>query len=164
MLKPGFGLLHGIRFDPKGQELGLGKTVVALGQLVLQHFGILVTDAVELVFLIRDPDPRFEALCISRHVHETEFEVDGAIEEVQEAAPLFEDGRFVLLLGQLVVDILELDGLGVKAANAADAVREHPVKGNRLLGGPGDPVVFLCAVDDFLDPALILFGEPRGKL
>ena len=90
--------------------------------------------------------------------------MDGAVEEVQEAAPFFEDGRFILLLGQLIVDILELDGLGVKAANTADAVREHPVKGNRLLGGPWDPIIFLCAVNDFLDPALILLGESRGKL
>ena len=164
VLQPGLGLLHGIRLDPEGQELGLGEAVVALGQLVLQHLRILVTDAVEIILPVRDSDPGFEALRVSRHVHEAELEMNGAVEEVQKAAPFLEDGRFVLLLGQLVVDILKLDGLGVKAADTADAVGEHPVKGNRLLGGPGDPVVFLCAVDDFLNTALILLGEPRGKL
>ena len=164
VFQPGLGLLHGVCLDPEGQELGLGETVVALGQLVLQHLRVFVTDTVEIIFPVRDPDPGLEALRVSRHIHETELEMDGAVEEVQETAPFLEDGRFVLLLGQLVVDILELDGLGVKASDAADAVGEHPVKGNRLLGGPGDPIIFLCAVDDFLDPALILFGEPGGKL
>ena len=82
MLQPRLCLLHGIRFDPECQKLGLGKTVVSLGKLVLQHLRIFVTDTVELVLLVRDPDPGFEALCVSRHVHEAELEVDGAVEEV----------------------------------------------------------------------------------
>ena len=99
VLQPGLGLLHGIRFDSEGQELGLGETVVALGQLCFKHLGILIPDTVELILLVRDPDPGLEALRVSRHVHEAELEMNGTVEEVQEAAPFLKDGGFVFLLG-----------------------------------------------------------------
>ena len=164
MLKPRFCLFHGVSLDSEGQELGLGKAVVALGQLVLQHLRILVTDAVERILPVRDPDSGLKALRVGRHVHETELEMDGAVEKVQEPAPLLKDRSLVFLLGQLIVDVLKPDGLGIKASDTTDAVGEHPVKGNRLLGGPGDPIVFLCAVNDFLDPFLVRSGQSRGKL
>jgi hypothetical protein len=116
------------------------------------------------LFSVRNPDLGFNALCVGRHVQEAELEVNGAVEEIPETTPFLKDSGLVFLPGQLVVDVLGPDGLGVKAADTADAVREHPVKGNRLLGGPGDPVVFLCTVNDFPDPFLIRPGQSRGKL
>ena len=78
-----------------------------------------------------DPDARLKALGIRRHVHEGELKVDGAVKKVQESAPFFEDRGFILLLGQLVVDVLELDGLRIVIfTHTTDPVREHPVKGN----------------------------------
>ena len=68
--------------------------------------------------------------------------MDAGIEEVQEGAPFLKDGGLVLLLGQLVVDILELDCLGVvPIRDTADTVREHSLKRNRLLRCPGNAVV-----------------------
>ena len=105
-----------------------------------------------------DPDACFEALGIRQHVHEGKLKVDGAVEKVQETAPFLEDRGLVLLLGQLVVDVLELNGLRIiVAGHPADPIREHPVKGNGLLGCPRHAVIFLCPVDDLLDAFLVLF-------
>ena len=61
---------------------------------------------------------------------------DGAVKVVEEVAPALEDGGFVLVLAELVVDVLELDGLGVAAIrHLADAVRPHPLIGDAVLGG-----------------------------
>ncbi len=91
--------------------------------------------------------------------------MDTAVEEVQEAAPFLEDRRFVLLLGQLVVDVLELDRPGVVIVpDAADPVREHPVKGDRLLGRPGDAVIFSCLIDDPLDLLSFAFCQVYREL
>jgi hypothetical protein len=81
--------------------------------------------------LRRDPDALLEALRVCRQVDEGQFEMDRAVKEVQKAAPLFEDRRLVLLLGQLVIDVLKLDRAGVIVVpDTADPVREHPVKGD----------------------------------
>ena len=49
--------------------------------------------------------------------------MNGTVEKVQEGAPLFEDRGLVLLLSQLIVDVLILDGLGViLVADAADVI------------------------------------------
>lgn len=147
-----------IRLDAEGQVLGLCKTVVSLGELRLQHLRILLADIIEAVMGKGNPDTRLEALGIRRHVHETQFKVDGAVEKVQETAPFLEDRGLVLLLGQLVVDVLELDGLRVvPVTHAADPVGEHPVKGDGLLRGPRDTVIFPCGFDDFLHLFPVLF-------
>lgn len=147
-----------IRLDAEGQVLGLCKTVVSLGELRLQHLRILLADIIEAVMGKGNPDTHLEALGIRRHVHETQFKVDGAVEKVQETAPFLEDRGLVLLLGQLVVDVLELDGLRVvPVTHAADPVGEHPVKGDGLLRGPRDTVIFPCGFDDFLHLFPVLF-------
>ena len=47
---------------------------------------------------------------------------------VEEVAPAFKDGCFILVLRKLVVNILVLDRLGVKGiGDTADAVREYPL-------------------------------------
>ena len=92
--------------------------------------------------------------------------MDRRIKEIQKAAPLLENGGLVLLQGQLVVDVLELDGAGVIAVpHPAGAVGKHPLKGDGLLGGAGDAVIaagrFYDAVD-FLALGLIEQGLIRG--
>ena len=158
MGEPRLCLADRIRLNAEGQVLGLREAVVSLGELRLQHLGILLADIIEAVMGQGDPDTCFEALGIRRHVHETQFKVDGAVKKVQETAPFLEDRGLVLLLGQLVVDVLELDGLCVVPfAHAADPVGEHPVKGNGLLCGPRDAVIFPCGFDDFLHLFPVLF-------
>ena len=158
MGQPRLCLADRIRLDTEGQVLGLCKAIVSLGKLGFQHLRILLADIVEAVMGHWDPDTCLEALSIRQHVHEAQFKMDGAVEKVQETAPFLEDRGLVLLLGQLIVDVLELNGLRIiVAGHPADPVREHPVKGNGLLGRPGDPVIFLCPVDDLLNAFLVLF-------
>ena len=69
--------------------------------------------------------------------------MDGAIEKVQETAPLVKNGGLILLLCQLIVDVLKLNGLGVVAVgDSANAIREHSLKGNGLLGSLRNPIIF----------------------
>lgn len=83
--------------------------------------------------------------------------MDGAIEKVQETAPLVKNGGLILLLCQLIVDVLKLNGLGVvTVCDPADAVWEHSLKGNGLLGGLGNSIVFLCPFYNSLNFSLLL--------
>lgn len=60
--------------------------------------------------------------------HFRKLKADGAVEVVEEVAPAFKDGCFILVLRKLVVNVLVLDRLGVKGiGDTADAVREHPL-------------------------------------
>ena len=72
--------------------------------------------------------------------------MNGAVKEVEEAAPLIEDSGFVLLLCQLVVDVLKLNGFGVVVVgHTTNAIGKHPLERNRLLGSLGNPSVLLCS-------------------
>ena len=71
--------------------------------------------------------------------------MNGAVKEIQETAPLIEDGSLIFLLCQLIVDVLKLNRLGVIAvSDTADAIREHSLKGNGLLCSLRNTIVFLC--------------------
>lgn len=62
--------------------------------------------------------------------------MNGAVEVIEEVAPAAENGRFILVLVQLVVDILKLNRFGIIVIRyPADAVREHPLKRNGILCG-----------------------------
>ena len=157
MHKPWLCCLHGLCVNAEGQELRLCKAVVSCLHLTLQHAGIFVPDFIKAVRLMRDSNAFLELLRIRSHVHETEFKVHRAVKEVQEGAPLLKDLRLILLLGQLVIDILELNGLCVViCAHTADPILKHPVKGNALLGGPRHTVIMLCILDDLPYFLLIL--------
>ena len=158
MLQPRFCLLHIVRLDPERKVFRLRQAVVALGELHPEHLAVFAADRVETVFFGRDPYALFKALRICGHIHEGQFEVDGAVEEVEERAPFLEYCRLVLLLRQLVVDILELDRPGVIIVpHAAYPVREHPLEGDGLLCSPGHPVIPPCLFDDLSYLLLLLF-------
>ena len=163
MVQPGLCLLHRVRFNAEGQVLGLGQTIIALGQLLFEHLAVLGTDGVELVLSEGDADTLLEALRIGTHIHKGQLKVDGAVEEIQEAAPLIEDGGLIFLLRQLVVDVLELDGLGVVVVRyPADAVREHTLERDGLLCSPGNAAVRFGTVNYGLDLPLLCLGEISG--
>ena len=44
-------MVEGVRFDTKGEKLGLDKPVVAAFKLRLQHFGVLGSDTVKVIIL-----------------------------------------------------------------------------------------------------------------
>ena len=60
--------------------------------------------------------------------------MDRAVEKVEKTAPFLKNGGLILLLRQLIVDILILDGAGVVAGtDTAGAVLKHPLKRDALL-------------------------------
>lgn len=158
--KPWLRRLHGLCMKAEGQELRLREAVVARLHLPLQHAGVLVPDFIEAVRLMRDGNALFELLRIRSHVHKAQLEMHRAVKEVEKCTPLLKDLRLILLLGQLVIDVLKLDGLRIVIrADTADPVLEHPVKGNTLLGGPGHAVVMLRGLDDLPYFLLILCAQ-----
>ena len=135
-LQPGLGGADAVGLDGKGQVLGLDEAVVAPRQLILQHLRVLHPDGVKVIPLGRDGNAVGEGLLGRRQVQKGQLETDGAVKIVEEIAPAFKDGGLVLVLAELVVDVLELDGLGVAAIrHLADAVRPHPLIGDAVLGG-----------------------------
>ena len=151
---------EGVCLNAEGDVLLLDQSVVALGELTLQHTGILRADVVEGVLLCRNVDALAELIETCLLIDEGELDEDRAVEVVQKVAPVLKDGSFVLVLRKLVVDVLKGDGLRVEAAvHLADTVAAHLHIGNGLLGGLAD---FLCLPVLFLlhdDPLLFLSGK-----
>lgn len=142
VLQPGLGGFQILRLNAKGQIFGLGEAVVALGQLASEHGRILGPDIVEAVVPGRNADAPGKGVGIGGAVHKGKLKVDAGIEEMQEGAPLIEDCGLILLLGQLVVHIPELNGLAViPGRDPANAIRKHPLKRDGLLGRPGNAVI-----------------------
>ena len=151
---------EGVRLNAEGDVLLLNQPVIALGELALQHTGILGADVVEGVLLCRNVDALAELIEACLLIDEGELDENRAVEVVQKVAPVLKDGSFVLVLRKLVVDVLKGDGLRVEAAvHLADTVAAHLHIGNGLLGGLAD---FLCLPVLFLlhdDPLLFLSGK-----
>ena len=138
VVEPGLDLCHAFALHTKGDEFGLGQTIIALGKLLAQHLAVLSTNIVKAVLLERNTDALFKLGAVGCHVHERQFKFDAGIEEVQKAAPFLKNSGLVLLLGQLIVDVLILDGAGVIVCfHPAGAILKHPLHGDGLLGGPG---------------------------
>ena len=151
---------EGVCLNAEGDVLLLDQSVVALGELALQHTGILGADVVEGVLLCRNVDALAELIEACLLIDEGELDENRAVEVVQKVAPVLKDGSFVLVLRKLVVDVLKGDGLRVEAAvHLANTVTAHLHIGDGLLGGLAD---FLCLPVLFLlhdDPLLFLSGK-----
>ena len=148
MIQTRLGLLHGIRLNTEADIFRLCQTIIALGELHFQHLTVLTADIVEVVIAIGNADLFLKAFRIGCHVHERQLKVDGAVEIVQEGTPLFKDCGLVLLLCQLIVDVLILDGLGVIIIrHTANAIREHTLERYRLLCAAGNSIITLRTFD-----------------
>ena len=138
VVQTGLDLCHAFALHAKGDELGLSQTIIALGKLLAQHLGILGANIVKAVLLERNADALFKLGAVRCHVHKGQLKFDAGIEEVQKTAPFLENRRLILLLGELVIDVLILDGAGVVVGlHPAGAILKHPLHGDGLLGGPG---------------------------
>ena len=87
VVEPGLDLRHAFALHAKGDELGLGQTIIALGKLLAQHLGILRTNIIETVLLERNADALFKLGAVGCHVHKGQLKFDRAVEEVQKTAP-----------------------------------------------------------------------------
>ena len=135
-LQPQLGCAQVVRLDGEGEILGFDQTVVSLGQLIFQHLGILLSDVVKIIALERNAGASGKGLPAGGHVEKGKLKVNGTVKIVQEITPGIEDGGFVIVLAQLVVDILKLNSFVIEPfPDTADAVRPHPLKGDGVLGG-----------------------------
>ena len=124
------------RFHAESQVLSFAQPVAALGKLVLQHFRVFAADCVEAVRLVGKQNALLNGIRIRCQVQKRELQVYAAVKGVQEVAPALEDGAFIFVLRQLIVDVPELHSLSVVTwADAADAIRPHAFIRNRLLHG-----------------------------
>ena len=154
VLQPGFDLRHAVTLDAVGQEFGLGQAVVALGKLLPQHLGILSTHIIKTILLVWDTDGLFKICAVRGSVHKRKFKMNARIKKVEERAPFFKNGRLVLLLSKLIIDVLILDGAGVVAGtDTASAILKHPLERDALLCRAGH-----CGLGRLL-AVLILFQK-----
>jgi len=134
--QPGLCCLQAIGIDTKGEVFCFHQTVVASGQLVLQHLGIFVTNTVEFVTLRRDGNALCEGLLRSSQIHKGKLEFDRAVKIVQEVTPAVEDFLLIVIAGELIVDITELDCFCVmRIADTANTIRSHTQIRDAVLGG-----------------------------
>ena len=135
-LQSGLGSLQIVCINSECEILGLHKTIVASGKLVLQHLGIFLSNAVEFITLGRDRNTLSKGLLRSCQVYEGQLEPNGAIKVIQEVTPTIEDLLLIFIAGELIVDVPELDCFCVmRIAHPADAVGAHTQIRNAVLGG-----------------------------
>lgn len=130
-MRSSFGFAVGeIRLNAEGDVLLLDQSVVALGELALQHTGILEADVVEGVLLCRDVDA-LKARSSLRLLKAGTVD----IEVVPENRTSSQRWQFCPRSAKAVVDVLKGDGLRVEAAAyLADAVAFILPIRNGLLG------------------------------
>ena len=156
----GLGGAEAVRVNAEGQILCFDQAVVALGKLVLQHGGVFLPNAVKIIALGRDVDTPGKAVLRCRKVQKRQLEPNGAVEIIEEIAPRFKNGGLVLILRQLVIDVLELDGLGIVAVcHPADAVRPDPLIGNTVLGGLFFLIAAVCPGNGRFDLLAVTPGQ-----
>ena len=151
-LQPGLCFPDALCFNAERDVLRPNQTVIALGKLLSQHLRIFHTHIIELVMLRLDLDDLVVLAHVTFMIDEGKLKTDTGIEVVEEVAPAFKDGVFVLVLRQLVVNVVESDGFGIQMfLHPADTVAPHfQIRNGTLHGQP----LFLLA----------LFGFPKELL
>src|SRR5699024_2611023 len=96
--------------------------------------GVLHPDAVKIIPLKGDVDGAGKGFLGRREIEERQLKSDRTVEVVEKITPALEDRRFILVLRELIVDVLELDGLCVVAVcHSTDTVRPHSFIGDTVL-------------------------------
>ena len=151
-LQPGLCLPDTLCFNAECDVLRPNQTVIALGKLLFQHLRIFHTHIIKLVVLRLDLNDPVVLAHVALMVDERQLKANTGIEVVEEIAPAFKDGVFVLILRQLVVDVVESDGFGIQMfLHPADTVAPHfQIRNGTLHGQP----LFL----------LVLFGFTKELL
>ena len=104
-------------------------------------------------------------------VNERQLKADAGIEVVEEIAPAFKDGVFILVLRQLVVNVVESDGFGIQMfLYPADTVAPHfQIRNGTLHGQPLFLLVLFGFTKELLEEAarlrfLLRFTFYQGSL
>ena len=156
-LQPWLCRLDVLRVYSEGDVLGLGQAVVSLGLLILQHFRIFVPDFVVAVIPVGNQNALLKGFRAGSQIKERKLQVNAAVEIIEEIAPALEDRRLIIVLRELIIDVLKLDGLGViLIRDAADAVRPHALIGNGVLCGMR-PLLALLLIPGHERLELLLF-------
>ena len=103
-LQTGLGGFDAVSVDTKGQVFGLDETVVASGQLILQHCGVFFADTVKGVPLGRDENGVSKGLLRCRKIQKRQLEMNRAVEIIEEITPALKDRGLIFILGELIVD------------------------------------------------------------
>lgn len=167
--QPGLGRFQALRLHAEGDVLGLGQAIVAFGKLIFEHIRVFLPDTVVGVNLLRDANGPLVFLHVGALVEEGELDVDGAVKVVEEVTVILKNPVLVLILGQLIIDVVKTNLLGVVAiCHHTDPVPAHLPVGDGLLGGLGEPAVQLGLLHGGHQPPLVwagqlgLRGEPDG--
>ena len=132
--QPGLRGFQIVRLHAEGNEFGLDQPIIAACKLRLQHLCVLRAELVECILSRRDSDGLRVAVLVGGKVYEGELKMDGAVKVIEEITPRIEDRGFVFVLIELIIDVLKLHCFAVIViCHPADAVREHPLKGNGIL-------------------------------
>lgn len=136
------------------------QAVIAPRELVLEHLRIFLADAVKIIL----PRGHLNAVVSSAlsvfQIEKRKLEGNRAVKVVDELAPAPKDRVFVLVFGELVIDVLKLNRLVVAVhVHPADAVRVHPLIGDRLLRADAVSVPAPRAADDRLNLPLFASCE-----
>ncbi len=133
-LQAGLGCFQASRFHAEGQVLSFDEAVIAFGKLILEHFRVFRAQTVEVVALRRDGDAFHKAALRRRKVQKRKLKPDRAVEIVEEITPSIKNGRLILILVELIVDVLKLNRFRIIAVSyTADSVREHTLKRDAVL-------------------------------
>ena len=161
-LKPGLRRFDALGFNAEGDELGLGQAVIALGLLGLQHVRILMPDLIVAVLPVGDQNALLKDLFTGREIEKRELQMNAVVKVIEEIAPALKDGGLVIVLGQLIVDVLKADGLGVVLiGDAADPVRPHALIGDRRLCSARPlPLLLRSSGHERLELLLFRMGQP----
>ena len=95
-LRPGFVNVVGL--DRECNILRAHQAVVAPGELVLQHLGVLHADIVKFIVLRLDPDHPLEFRQVGLMVDKRQLEINRAVKIIEEITPVLENGALVLVL------------------------------------------------------------------
>ena len=156
--QPRLCVAHTVRLDGERQVFRLAQSVVAPLKLGLEHLRILLADAVKVVLPRRNQDAVLPAALSVFQIEKRKLEGNRAVKVVDELAPAPKDRVLVLVFGELIIDVLKLDRLVVAVhVHPADAVRVHPLIGDRLLRADAVSVTAPRAADDLLN--LLLFAS-----
>ena len=160
--QPGLCFPDALCFNAERDVLRPNQTVIAFGKLLFQHLCIFHAHIIELVMLRLDLDNLVILAHIAFVVDERKLKADAGIEIVEEVAPAFKDGVFILVLCQLVVDIVESDRFGIQMfLHPTDTIAPHFQIRNGMLHGQS---LFLLVLFGFTEELLEEAAELRFLL